>query len=333
MTLSATDRRSRWTTPIALPNRLAPLALLMLTMIVGCRSEAFDVSNPDRDGGSPATVAAPESAVNGVRDEIAIGSEFAAQIGRRRGGWDFVPQETVPDRMGIPEWEFDRRFRSDAFRFVRVKFDSLGRRGPNGLWFTDYPDSDLNFSFRLKQLTTMDVDPDPLWLDITDPRLFEYPFLYMIEPGFIRLDDDEVVALRAYFDRGGFMMVDDFWGEYEWQNFHAEMSRVFPDREPLDLPFEHPIFHLVYDLPFKPQVPSIHNWERTGLTYEREDATEVHYRAYFDDNGRMVMIICHNTDLGDGWEREGESREYFETFSERLAYPMGINIVVYAMTH
>ncbi|MCA9104699.1 MAG: DUF4159 domain-containing protein [Planctomycetales bacterium] len=256
-----------------------------------------------------------------------------AQRGMRGGSWYGLSQETVVDRKGVPTWEFDRRFRSDAFRFVRVRFSSYQTRGPNGQWFTDYPDSDLNFSFRLKQLTTLDVDPEPLWLDITDPRLFEYPFLYMIEPGFIVFSDEEVAALQEYFRRGGFMMVDDFWGEFEWNNFHAEMSRVFPDQEPTVLTIDHPIFHIVYDLPFIPQVPSIHHWMRSGVTWERDDAREPDYRAYFDDNGRMVMIICHNTDLGDGWEREGESREYFETFSERLAYPMGINIVVYAMTH
>lgn len=302
--------------------------LLIALLLIGCSGESLEVPEKPNDESS-----ALDSNLSALTSQDLSESTVAAQIGRGGRQWEFLPQENIPDRGGIPKWEFDRRFRSDAFRFVRVKFDSLERRGPNGLWYTDYPDSDLNFSFRLKQLTTLDVDPDPLWLDITDPRLLEYPFLYMIEPGFIILSDEEVAALRTYFDRGGFMMVDDFWGEYEWSNFHREMSRVFPDQQPLDLPYEHPIFHLVYDLPEKPQIPSVHLWERTGLTYERDDAHEAHYRGYFDDDGRMVMIICHNTDLGDGWEREGHSREYFETFSERLAYPLGINIVVYAMTH
>lgn len=290
-------------------------------------------------GSSPNLASTPTS--NSTEPGVSIAESgassqesLAAQIGRRRrSDWYGIQEETVTDRKGVPTWEFDRRFRSDAFRFVRVRFDSYQTRGPNGQWFTDYPDSDLNFSFRLKQLTTMDVDPEPLWLDMTDPRLFEYPFLYMIEPGFIVLSEEEVSALQEYFRRGGFMMVDDFWGEYEWANFHAEMSRVFPNQEPTRLTIDHPIFHIVYDLPFIPQVPSIHQWQRSGTTWERPDAREADYRAYYDDSGRMVMIICHNTDLGDGWEREGESREYFETFSERLAYPMGINIVVYAMTH
>jgi hypothetical protein len=258
---------------------------------------------------------------------VAIGWWTPQQRGRRERSLD------PNDRRGVPKWNFDEAFTTEAFRFVRVRYNSVGGYGPFGKWFTDYPDSDLNFSFRLQQLTTMNVHPEPLYLELTDPKIFDYPFMYMIEPGFIWLSDAEVIAMREYFERGGFIMVDDFWGEEEWYNFYLQMKRVFPDREPAELPLEHPIFHLVYDLSQKPQVPSIHNWMRYGVTYERQDAKEVHYRAFFDDDGRIVMMICHNTDLGDGWEREGESREYFETFSEKWAYPMGINIVVYAMTH
>jgi hypothetical protein len=262
-----------------------------------------------------------------ISHAVAVGWWTPQQRGRR--GRSLDPN----DRRGVPTWDFDEAFSTEAFRFVRVRYNSVGGYGPFGKWFTDYPDSDLNFSFRLQQLTTMNVHPEPLYLELTDPKIFDYPFMYMIEPGFIWLSDAEVIAMREYFERGGFIMVDDFWGEEEWYNFYIQMKRVFPDREPVELPLEHPIFHLVYDLAQKPQVPSIHNWMRYGVTYERQDAKEVHYRAFFDDDGRIVMMICHNTDLGDGWEREGESREYFETFSEKWAYPMGINIIVYAMTH
>jgi hypothetical protein len=131
-------------------------------------------------------------------------------------------------------------------------------------------------------------------------------------------------------------MVDDFWGEAEWANFYGEIKKVFPDREPVDVSLEHEIFHIVYDLKEKPQIPSIDAaWRgRTwGITWEREDAEEVHFRAIYDDRERMMVFICHNTDLGDGWEREGEDEWYFREFSEKKAYPLGINIVIYAMTH
>jgi hypothetical protein len=242
------------------------------------------------------------------------------------------------DRNGVPTWEVDQEFPTDVFTFVRIQYNARG--GYRGTWRTDWPDSDLNFSFRLQQLTSLKVNPDPLVLELTDPRLFEYPFIYFCEPGGgyggygngLNLSDEEAKTLRRYLDQGGFAMFDDFWGEAEWQAFYQDLKKVFPDREPQDLPLDHPIFHIVYDLKEFPQVPSI-EYARRGLSYERPDASEVHYRGMFDDKGRLVALICHNTDLGDGWEREGEDEVFFHEYSERRAYPMGINIVFYAMTH
>jgi hypothetical protein len=273
-----------------------------------------------------------------VKRTLRIGLGLAviavAAIGlAQRGGWGRGYREyDISDRRGVPDWQVDPQFKSDVFTFVRVRYSSYGRRG-GGSWATDYPDSDLNFPFRLQQLTSMKVDPKPIILELTDDALFDYPFLYMIEPGSLVFSEDEVVALRRYLLNGGFLMVDDFWGEAEWSNFYQEIKRVFPDRAPEELPLEHPIFHCVYDLKEKPQVPSIHHAQRGGPTYERWDAQTPHYKGIFDDKGRMMSIICHNTDLGDGWEREGEDEWYFREFSEKKSYPMGINIVFYAMTH
>jgi hypothetical protein len=249
---------------------------------------------------------------------------------RRGRYWEYIDPA---DRRGVPDWDIDEHFKKDVFTFVRIRYESGGWGRSGGGWATDFPDSDLNFPFRLQQLTSLRVDPNYRVLELTDPALFNYPFIYIIEPGRMTLSDAEVRALRRYLLNGGFLMVDDFWGEDEWDNLAAEMKRVFPDREPQELPLEHPIFHCVYDLKEKPQVPSIHAWLGSGRSYERWDAGEPHYRALFDDNGRMMAIICHNTDLGDGWEREGENEGYFHEYSEKKAYPMGINIVVYAMTH
>ena len=257
-------------------------------------------------------------------------SESHAQRFRGAGRAD---RALPADRNGVPEWEVDQRFKHDVFTFVRLRYNSY--RGW-GRWATDYPDSDLNFSFRLQQLTSLKVDPAGKVLEITDPDLFDFPWVYMIEPGGLEFTPEEVETLRRYLMNGGFMMVDDFWGEAEWFNFYTEIKRVFPNREPIELPPEHPIFHCVYDLPEKPQVPSIgaaQYGRSQGITWERDDAREVHYKGIFDDEGRMMVIICHNTDLGDGWEREGEDPWYFKEFSEKKAYPLGINIVFYAMTH
>lgn len=239
----------------------------------------------------------------------------------------------LTDRRGVPTWDVDPAFAEDVFTFVRIKYDSYGSWDR---WRTDWPDSDLNFPFRLQQLTSLKVEPNSKILELTDPEIFQYPFLYIIEPGTLIFSNEQVVALRRYLLNGGFLMVDDFWGEDEWANFYREIKRVFPEREPLELPLEHPIFHCVYDLKEKPQIPSINaaQWGRAqGITWERADAKEVHYKAIFDDKNRMMVIICHNTDLGDGWEREGEDPWYFKEFSEKKAYPLGINIVFYAMTH
>ena len=248
------------------------------------------------------------------------------------------------DRGGIPSWSVDKEFAHDVFTFVRIRYSSgYGGRGyrggygrGGGGWATDYPDSDLNFSYRLHQLTSMEVNPEPLVLELTDPELVDYPFIYLLEPGRLVFSAAEVEALRSYLLNGGFLMVDDFWGEEEWDNFYQEIKRVFPDREPQELELDHEIFRIVFQLKEKPQIPSI-DWalrgRAYGITWEREDAREVHYKALYDDKGRMMAIVCHNTDLGDGWEREGENEWYFHEFSEKKAYPLGINIVVYAMTH
>ena len=201
---------------------------------------------------------------------VAVVSGLAvAQFRRRFGGR--MPGQMPADRAGVPNWKNDERFKHDVFTFVRVEYDSgrrmtaawggRGRGGWGGGWATDWPDSDLNFSFRLQQLTSLKVNPDPISLRLTDPKLFDYPFLYMIEPGRLFFSEEEVAALRRYLLNGGFMMVDDFWGEMQWENFYEQIKRVFPEREPRELDIDHEIFRCVYQLKEKPQVPSIHTWQ------------------------------------------------------------------------
>ena len=234
-------------------------------------------------------------------------------------------------RRGVPEWPHDKDFDHDAFRFARVIYSGSGWD-----WRTDYPDSDLNFSLRLHQLTSLKVNPDPIALELTDDRVFDYPFLYMIEVGGIYMSPDEIAAMRKYCLNGGFIMVDDFWGDSALAGFLRYMREVFPEYEPKEVPLEHEIFQCVYPLKEKPQIPSVRHWQNSGVTYEWNhdgDTTRPNYLSIEDDNGRIMVFMCHNTDLGDGWEREGEDRSYFEEFSVKKSYPLGINIVTYAMTH
>jgi hypothetical protein len=280
---------------------------------------------------------------------VAAGVTLAQQWGGRRprGTPGVIPE----DRAGVPDWKVDERFKNDVFTFVRIEYDSVGRRGRGrrggfggygygygwASWATDYPDSDLNFSFRLQQLTSLKVNPVPITMRLTEERLFDYPFIYIIEPGGLVFSPEEATALRRYLLNGGFLMVDDFWGQFELDNLLEQMKRVFPEERytPAELPFKHEIFRCVYRLKEKPQVPSIHNWGWSGGTWEDHgpNSETVHYLGIEDDKGRLMAVICHNTDLGDGWEREGENEEYFHEFSEKKSYPMGINIVTYAMTH
>lgn len=244
-------------------------------------------------------------------------------------------------RTAIPESVAEY---NGEFTFVRIRYTSWGDDSNYqfyGRWAIDYPESEQHFSLRLSELTTIKVARDeygefkPLVMRLTDDGIFDHPFLYLIEPGQLVFQEGEIERLREYLLRGGFMMVDDFWGEAEWKNWEVQLARVFPpDEYPIvELPLSHPIFHIVFDLKEKPQVPAAYHWMQTRTTYERLDAKEPHYRGLFDKKGRLMMIMCHNTDLGDGWEREGENVDYFQRFSAKWAYPMGINIIVYALTH
>jgi len=273
---------------------------------------------------------------------IVIGEGVFAQRFRRNA--DLSDPRASQQGEETPRWKYKPGFERDAFTFVRIRYNSyrrFGRGGWGGGWLTDWPDADVNLSWRLQQMTSMKVDPNGRCMEITDPELFRYPFIYIVEPGSLALSDEEVMILRRYLLNGGFLMVDDFWGDEEWDNLASELKRVFPDREMFDLPRVHPIFHCVFDLPndLSLQCPNIEVGtysEHTGITYERNhegDVQTVHFRGYNDDNGRLCVMICHNTDNGDGWEREGDNQYYFREFSEKKAYPLTINIIFYALTH
>ncbi len=185
---------------------------------------------------------------------IAITSVGAVMA--QRGRW-YRDDDITTDRRGVPRWDVEPRFEKDAFTFARVRYESYGGRGwGGGGWRTDYPDSDLNFSLRFQQLTSMKVNPDPVVVELSDEEVMDYPFLYMIEPGSLVFNEAEVEGLRRYCANGGFLMVDDFWGDAQYENLRRELKRVFPNRDPFEVPLSHEIFHCVYDLKEKPQVPA-----------------------------------------------------------------------------
>lgn len=242
----------------------------------------------------------------------------------------------------FPTWEVSKELPNDVFTFARLRYSSeYGGRGfyrRFAKWATDYPDADLNFSYRLQQLTSLQVNPLGVIVDIDAEQLRHYPFIYMIEPGDMSITDPEAQVLRDYMLNGGFIMVDDFWGFEEWAVFYRAFKQIWPDREFEEIPVEHEIFHIVFPLKVKPQIPSVGHalaGRSQGITFEwdKPGSERVHYRGVFDDKRRLMMIICWNTDLGDGWEEEGTDPWYFQEFSEKYAYPLGINIIFYALTH
>jgi hypothetical protein len=254
-------------------------------------------------------------------------------------------RETAGHSFDLPPWTNAAGFDRDVFTFARIIFKSSPGR-PTWLgWINDYPDSDLNLSYRLQQLTSMKVNPDGRVLKLTNPELFHYPFIFMAQAGGLELGEEEVEVLRKYLSRGGALMADDFWGESDWQNFEFQIGRVLPGRHWIDLPMDHPLFHCVYNLrgPMTNlQVPTIHLWARNydpqnpstvPSMFRGEGSQEMHVRAWLDDRQRIMVIALHNSDTGDGWEREGENEIYFREFSEPRAYPMAINTIVYLMTH
>lgn len=253
-------------------------------------------------------------------------------------------RETAPHSVVWPGWTNTPGFENDVFTFARICFKSRPGR-PEWLgWINDYPDADLNLSFRLQQLTSLKVDPNARVLKLTDPSLVTYPFIFMSHPEGIVLQEVEVVCLRNYLLNGGALMADDFWGERDWKAFEEQMKNVLPRRGWTELDMKHRVFHSVFDL--RPpmnrlQVPSLQLWARdfdpehpeaTTSFYRGRGSEEMHVRAWLDDKDRIMVIAAQNTDTGDGWEREGENEVYFREFSEPRAYPLAINIIFCLMT-
>lgn len=254
-----------------------------------------------------------------------------AALSQRRGR-----RGPVFERGKVPEWQLEPKFKHDCFTFVRIKYRSTMDRS-SAAWWTDFPDADLNISWRLHQLTSLKVDPSGKVIELLDEDLFNYPFAFMSGVPAIIMNDEEIAFLRRYLLSGGFIMVDDFWGEGPWAHFENEvLSRLFPDLRAEELPMDHPVFNCVFPLDKKPQIPNVSFAvanRYTGRTWEVPDGRTPHYRGLSDSKGRLMMIMCHNTDLGDGWEEEGTDPYYFAEFSEKKAYPLGINIIFYALTH
>lgn len=228
-----------------------------------------------------------------------------------------------------------------AFTFCRIAFDNAPDGDGNG-WWVDWPRADQNLSFRFSELTTTLVSRDAnggfnhTVYRLTEAPIDHCPFIMMTEPGGAFFSPEEAQHLRDYLLHGGFLWADDFWGEYAWAHWENEVRKALPsaDYPMVDLPLDHPIFHVLYDVRAVPQIPSINFWYGTGgRTSERGgDSAVPHARAFTDADGRILIFCTHNTDFGDAFEREGDSRAYFDAFAGP-GYALGVNVLLYALTH
>ena len=234
------------------------------------------------------------------------------------------------------EWAFARLMYPPANYGRRGGFGGFGRRGGgdwtqgSSSWTTDYPRSDRHFSEAMRRLTRVHSRSVEQPVNLDEGDQYDWPFLYAVEVGHWALTDAQAKAMREFLDRGGFFMCDDFHGVQEWEIFQASMQKVFPDRPIVEIEDDAAIFHTIYDLDQRFQVPGWSPWSRGHQTSEF-GGTIPRWRGIYDDKGRLVVAICHNMDLGDSWEH-ADNPEYPEKFSA-LGIRIGINYVVYSMTH
>lgn len=240
-----------------------------------------------------------------------------------------------------PKWAKAENF-DGSFNFCRAYFTSDRREDGGTGWDTDFPGADNNFSVRLGELTKMPIrmdekgQPDYVVVRLTDPLMSRCMVVHFEDAGTIRMAPEEVQSLRAYLLKGGFITVDDFWGSEAWAQWASEIQRVLPEYPIEDLPADHPFMHTLYDVKEIEQVSSIQFWRRNGGNVSERawmnDSPTVNVRGISDERGRLMVLMLHNTDIPDTWEREGESQDYFERFSPN-GYAIGVNVILYAYTH
>lgn len=270
---------------------------------------------------------------------LALGTAAYAQrrfggfggFGRRFGG--------VVEGPGVPARFPPKDFQDGRITICKLMYTSNRREAGGVGWATDYPFAAINLMTRLSELTKIPISRDAnrevqYWvIRLTDPALFECPFLIGSDVGTASFSDEEVKNLRAYLLKGGFLWVDDFWGTASWEQWSDEMHRVLPEFPIVDVPANDPVRRMLFTVDDVEQVSSIFFWRGTGQTSERgPDSPHADFREIADSKGRIVVAMTHNTDIGDSMEREAEDPEFFASFSPK-GYALATNIVLYALTH
>jgi len=249
---------------------------------------------------------------------------------REYPGREYENFPVPPDFQEKTEWVFAR------LMYPSIRGGYRSRRGGGDWteggtdWTTDYPRSDRHLSAALRRLTRVSARSveQPVNLDDGD-EVYNWPWLYGVEVGHWNMTDEQCAKMRDFLLRGGFFMCDDFHGTQEWDVFIASMNRVFPDRPIVEIDNADPIFHTLYDLEGRFQVPGL-QYLYSGRIYEK-DGYQPRWRGIYDDKNRLMVAICHNMDLGDSWEH-ADNPEYPEKFSS-LGMRIGVNYIIYSMTH
>ncbi len=224
------------------------------------------------------------------------------------------------------------------FQLARMIYRTVGGAGSHGIynpwWKVDAPFAEEHFLPSLRRVTTVSVSDNTREFALMDDRLFDYPFLWLQQPGNgnWRPTNEEAARLREYLMRGGFLMVDDFHGEYEWAPFEAAIQRVLPGRPIIEIPENDPVLHDFYDLHDRLQIPGVRHLRMTrgGQIVTRMEGPP-HWRGIYDDRGRLIVAINFNMDIGDAWEHADDA--YYPMAMTAQAYRLGVNYVIYAMTH
>ena len=243
----------------------------------------------------------------------------------------------------LPPRYAPRQMPDAAFVICRLAYNQVRYEDSGIGWRTDYPYAEINLTTRFSELTKTRVSrdehgtPNYYVVNATDDTLFNCPVIFASDAGTIGFEEKEIVRLRQYLEKGGFLWADDFWGTEAWDHWESEIQRVLPppQYEIEDVGLDDPLLRTIFHLDHIPQITNILYWRRTGglSTSERqEDSAEVHLRAIRDSKRRIMVLMSHNTDVADSWEREGEDVGFFQQFSPS-GYALGIDVLVHVMTH
>ena len=260
-------------------------------------------------------------------------------FGGGSGGSQFQQRLRLPEGPGVPPRYPPADFEDGSFYICKLQYTSVRREDMGVGWSTDYPYAGLNLMTRLSELTrtpvTKDEDGEPNYWVVrpTDEAMFRCPMLMASDVGTMGLTEVEAQRLGDYLRKGGFLWVDDFWGTTGWLQWTDQIHRALPGSVIFDIPMAHPVLHEMFQVNEIEQVTNINNWIRTRNTSERgPDSPHADFRGIADDHGRLMVVMTHNTDFGDTWERESESPEFFDMFSKK-GYALGVDVLLYTLTH